>query len=134
MSGPELRQFGLLFGTIVALIFVLLLPFIVAYSFPLWPWVGASVFATSALLAPTALTPFYRRWMRFGLIAAFINTRIIIFVLCDIRALRRAVCTHGACHEVIWRDALARTTRVKTTESYHVASAARPNDHFERPY
>lgn len=81
MSGPELRQFGLLFGAILVLLFGLLLPFLLGYSFPLWPWVVALIFAALALLAPTTLTPFYRGWMRFGLIAAFINTRIIMFVL-----------------------------------------------------
>ena len=81
MSGPELRQFGLLFGAILVSFFGLLLPFLIGYKFPLWPWVVALLFTAMALLAPTALTPFYLGWMRFGLIAAFINTRIIMLVL-----------------------------------------------------
>ena len=84
MSGPELRQFGLLFGAILVLLFGLLLPFLIGYSFPLWPWVVALLFTALALLAPTALTPFNRGWMRFGLIAAFINTRIIMLSLIHI--------------------------------------------------
>ena len=73
MSGPELRQFGLLFGAILVSFFGLLLPFLIGYSFPLWPWVVALLFTAMALLAANALTPFYRGWMRFGLIAAFIG-------------------------------------------------------------
>ena len=52
MSGPELRQFGLLFGAILVLLFGLLLPFLIGYSFPLWPWVVALLFTALALLAP----------------------------------------------------------------------------------
>ena len=129
MSGPELRQFGLLFGAILVLLFGLLLPFLIGYSFPLWPWVVALLFTLLALLAPTALRPFYRGWMRFGLIAAFINTRIIMFVL-----YYALFVPTGLVMKLFGRDALARTTGGKNTDSYRVASAVRPNDHFERPY
>ncbi len=129
MSDPELRQFGLLFGAILVLLFGLLLPFFIGYSFPLWPWVVALLFTVLALFAPTALTPFYRGWMRFGLIAGFINTRIIMFVL-----YYALFVPTGLVMKLFGRDALARTTGEKNSDSYRVASAVRPNDHFERPY
>ena len=129
MSGPELRQFGLLFGAILILLFGLLLPFLIGYGVPAWPWVVALLFTVLALLAPTALTPFYCGWMRFGLFAAFINTRIILFVL-----YYALFVPTGLVMKLFGRDALARTTGGKTTDSYRVASAVRPNDHFERPY
>ena len=129
MSGPELRQFGLLFGAILVLLFGVLLPFFIGYNFPLWPWVVALLVTVLALLAPTALTPFYRGWMRFGQIAGFINTRIIMFVL-----YYALFVPTGLVMKLFGRDALARTTGGKTTDSYRVASAVRPNDHFERPY
>ena len=129
ISAPELRQFGLLFGAILVLLFALLLPFLIGYSFPMWPWVVALLVTVLALLAPTALTPFYRGWMRFGLIAGFINTRIIMFVL-----YYALFVPTGLVMKLFGRDALARTTGGKTTDSYRVASAVRPNDHFERPY
>ena len=40
----------------------------------------------------------------------------------------------GLVMKLFGRDALARTTGGKNTDSYRVASAVRPNDHFERPY
>ena len=67
--------------------------------------------------------------MRFGLIAAFINTRIIMFVL-----YYALFVPTGLVMKLFGRDVLARTTGVKNTDSYRVASAVRPNDHFERPY
>jgi len=129
MSGTELRQFGLLFGAILVLLFGALLPFLVGYSFPLWPWAVALLFTGVALLIPIALTPFYRGWMRFGLIAGYINTRIIMFVL-----YYALFVPTGLVMKLFGRDALARTTGGKNTDSYRVASAVRPNDHFERPY
>ena len=77
----ELRQFGLLFSTVVILLFGVLLPWVFDQTYPLWPWVSAGVLAILAVLTPTTLRPFYRVWMRFGLIAGFINTRIIMFLL-----------------------------------------------------
>ena len=129
ISAPELRQFGLLFGATLVLLFGLLLPFFIGYRFPLWPWVAAVLFTVLALLAPTALTPFYRGWMRFGLIAGFINTRMIMFLL-----YYALFVPTGLVMKLFGRDALARTTGGKNSDSYRVASAVRPNDHFERPY
>ncbi len=129
ISAPELRQFGLLFGATLVLLFGLLLPFFIGYRFPLWPWVAAVLFTALALLAPTALTPFYRGWMRFGLIAGFINTRMIMFLL-----YYALFVPTGLVMKLFGRDALARTTGGKNSDSYRVASAVRPNDHFERPY
>ena len=40
----------------------------------------------------------------------------------------------GLLMKLFGRDALARTADGKTTDSYRVESAVRPNDHFERPY
>ena len=129
ISAPELRQFGLLFGATLVLLFGLLLPFFIGYRFPLWPWVAAVLFTVLALLAPTALTPFYRGWMRFGLIAGFINTRMIMFLL-----YYALFVPTGLVMKLFGRDALARTTGGKNSDSYRVASAVRPNDHFEKPY
>ena len=89
----------------------------------------ALLFAALALLAPTALTPFYRAWMRFGPIAASINTRIIMFVLFYVLFVPT-----GLVMKLFGRDALARTKGDKTTDSYRVASAVRLSDHFEQPY
>ena len=113
ISAPELRQFGLLFGAILVLLFGLLLPFFIGYSFPLWPWVVALLFTVLALLAPTALTPFYRGWMRFGLIAGFINTRMIMFLL-----YYALFVPTGLVMKLFGRDALARTTGGKNSDSY----------------
>ena len=110
----ELRQFGLLFSAILVALFGVLLPWVFAQPFPPWPWGIAAILSAIALILPRALTPFYRAWMRFGLIAGYINTRIIM--------------------RLIGRDALLRKTGDTTQDSYRVTSSQRDNDHFERPY
>ena len=60
MSGSKLRQFGLPFGAILILLFGPLLPYLIDYSFAMWPCGVALLFAALALLAHTALIPFCR--------------------------------------------------------------------------
>ena len=73
-----LRNFGLLTGTIAAVLFGILLPWIWQHAFPLWPWIVAAVLWFWALIAPKTLNPVYQIWMRVGLVLGWINTRIIL--------------------------------------------------------
>ena len=125
----ELRQFGLLFSTVVILLFGVLLPWVLDQTYPLWPWVSAGVLVTLAALSPRTLRPFYRVWMRFGLIAGYINTRIIMFMLYYL-----VFAPLGIIMSLVGRDALLRKTGDTTQDSYRVTSSQRDNDHFERPY
>ena len=63
--------------------------------------------------------------MRFGLIAAFINTRIIMFML-----FYALFVPTGLVMKLFGRDALALTTGGKNSDSYRVASAVRLSFHF----
>ena len=125
----ELRQFGLLFSTVVILLFGILLPWVFDQTYSLWPWWSAGVLTILAVLTPTTLRPFYRAWMRFGLIAGFINTRIIMFLLYYL-----VFVPIGAFMTLIGRDALSRKTGDTAHDSYRIVSSTRDQDHFERPY
>lgn len=125
----ELRQFGLLFSAILIVLFGILLPWVLGHPFPPWPWAFAAILSAVALILPPVLTPFYRAWMRFGLIAGYVNTRIIMFVLYYI-----VFVPLGIFMALVGRDALSRKTGDTTRESYRVASSTRDRDHFERPY
>ena len=125
----ELRQFGLMFSTVFILLFGVLLPWVFDQTYPLWPWLSAGILAILVVLTPTTLRPFYRAWMRFGLIAGFINTRIIMFLLYYL-----VFVPIGALMTLIGRDALSRKTGDTAHDSYRVVSSTRDQDHFERPY
>lgn len=125
----ELRQFGLLFSLILVALFGVTLPWLFDARWPAWPWSVGGVMTTLAIVWPQGLAPIYRIWMRFGFIAGFVNTRIIMFLLyygvfAPVALLMR----------IAGRDALARRAYDEKMSSYRVTSSARPRDHFERPY
>jgi len=129
VTSTELRHFGLLFSLILVALFGVLLPWLFGARWPAWPWSIGVVMTTLAIVWPQGLAPIYRIWMRFGLIAGFVNTRIIMFLLyygvfTPVALLMR----------IAGRDALARRTYDKEMSSYRVNSTRRPKDHFERPY
>ena len=129
VTSTELRHFGLLFSLILVALFGVILPWLFDARWPAWPWSIGVVMTTLAIVWPQGLAPIYRIWMRFGLIAGFVNTRIIMFLLyygvfAPVALLMR----------IAGRDALARRTHNEEMSSYRVNSTRRPKDHFERPY
>ncbi|MBD2182039.1 sxtJ [Planktothrix sp. FACHB-1355] len=78
LNKKELRDFGLIAGTIVAVLFGLLLPWLRGHTVPLSAWIIAGVLWVLAALVPTGLGPVYQVWMRIGLVLGWVNTRIIL--------------------------------------------------------
>ena len=76
-----LREFGLIGGTIVAVLFGFLLPVIRHHSFSLIPLVIAGILWIWAIVAPTTLNFVYQIWMRIGFVLGWIQTRIILGLL-----------------------------------------------------
>ena len=81
MNNQELRNFGFISGAFVAILFGLLLPWLLVHSIPLWPWIVTAILSSSALLLPSLLAPVYKGWMRVGNALGWINTRIILWVV-----------------------------------------------------
>jgi hypothetical protein len=73
-----LREFGVVTGGIVAVLFGLFFPWLLERAFPIWPWVVFGVLGAWALVAPLSLRPFYRAWMRLGLLLSKITTPIVM--------------------------------------------------------
>ena len=76
-----LRQFGFTFGGIIAGLFGLLIPWLFGLNYPYWPWIVLLVFAAWALVAPNSIDPFYKLWMRFGLLLNAVMSRIILGIV-----------------------------------------------------
>ena len=74
----DLRSFGIIFGSIVAVLFGLLLPYVFNHTFPVWPWYFLGAFIICAVTLPIILKPFYYGWMFFGLIMSRITTPLIM--------------------------------------------------------
>lgn len=76
-----LRKFGLTFGLVIVTIFGVLLPLLMGLSYRLWPWLVGCVFVLWALAAPASLGPFYRLWMRLGLVLNAIMSRLVLGIV-----------------------------------------------------
>jgi hypothetical protein len=81
MSNQELRNFGVILGAFVAVLFGLFLPWLLAHSIPLWPWIVSAILSSTALIQPSLLAPVYKGWMSVGQVLGWINTRIILAVI-----------------------------------------------------
>ena len=123
-----LRSFGLTTGSIVAVLFGLLFPWLLDHNLPLWPWVLFGVLALWALAAPTTLRPVYKVWMRFGLLMSRVTTPLILglvfYVVITPVSLIRAL---------LGKDAMARTFD-KDTASYRITSRAPEKENLEKPF
>lgn len=127
-GNKELREFGLVTGAIAALLFGLLLPWLLNHGLPLWPWIVAGVLWAWALLLPASLLPVYRGWMAIGHVLGWINTRIILGIMFYILFLPA-----GLVMRLLGNDPMARKID-KSQKTYRVTHAHPKKNHVERPY
>ena len=123
-----LRQFGLMTGGILVAIFGLLLPWLLDFGWPRWPWIIASPLWLLAIVYPPWLKPIYHGWMRFGLLASRVTTPLILgivfyLLISPISLLRRL----GA------RDLMRRDFE-PDAKSYRVDSEALATERLEKPF
>jgi len=124
----QLRTFGLTTGAIVVALFGLLLPWLLSYAWPLWPWVVAGILGGLGLVAPMLLAPVYKGWMKFGHVMGAINTRIILGLFFYL-----IVTPMGLFMRLFRWDPMRRRTTAAST-SHRVPSHVKPKQHMERPF
>lgn len=123
-----LRDFGLLTGGLIAALFGLFFPWLLATEVPVWPWLVGGLLAVWALIAPMRLRPVYHYWMRLALLLSRITTPLILGVVFFLVFLPVA-----AGMKIFGRDPMARRFD-DTTDSYRVPSRKAPREHMEKPY
>lgn len=124
-----LREFGLVTGGIVTGLFGLLLPLLFRHSFPVLPWVVATILVSLALLTPRSLGPVYKIWMRIGLVLGFINTRIILGIIFYGVFMPMGLIMR----RFFKRDPMNRELETNL-DSYRILSPDRPSKSMEKPY
>ncbi len=78
ISSQKLREFGILMGAGLLLLFVLI-PWLRGKHFSLgWFFFVCFILWPCTLLAPQLLNPLYKIWMKVAGILGFINTRILL--------------------------------------------------------
>ena len=122
-----LRKFGILFGSMFALIFGLFLPWFLEQAWPIWPWTLFAVFTAWSLLAPMSLRTIYRIWMCFGILMSKITTPILMALVFYLM-----ITPVGAIRRLFRKDSLNR--EFTDAETYRVASKKAPVDKLKRPF
>ncbi len=128
LNSKELRDFGLLTGAIVAVLFGLLLPWIWGHSLPQWPWLIAAILWFLAVLAPATLKPVYQVWMRIGLVLGWVNTRIILGIV-----FYGMIMPMGAIMRLLNRDSMARKFDANL-QTYRLPSQIKTRASMEKPF
>ena len=76
-----LKEFGLITGAILVILFGLFFPWLFEHKYPLWPWFVAGILWLWALVLPATLIQVYRAWMAIGHGLGWINSRIILGIM-----------------------------------------------------
>ena len=125
----ELRNFGLIFGSLVIAIFGLVIPWFTGNLWQSeWPFLIGSAVLLIALARPAGLALLYRGWMKFGEIAGWINTRVILLLMFYL-----LLTPVGLIMKVLGFDSMQRKLKPGAT-SYLVKSKVYEKHHMERPY
>ncbi|MCC7216085.1 MAG: hypothetical protein IT517_04880 [Burkholderiales bacterium] len=80
-SPRELRRFGAVLAVAFPAVFCLLLPWLFSRPIPWWPLAVSGALLALAAVAPAALAPVERVWLRIGHALGFVNTRILLTLL-----------------------------------------------------
>lgn len=123
-----LREFGLLTGGIVAVLFGLFFPWLLERPWPRWPWILFGVLGGMALIAPLALRPVYKAWMQLGLLLNKVTTPLILGLVFYL-----VISPIGLVRRVRSRDAMARTFD-SNAPTYRVPSQQKPSESLKRPF
>jgi len=125
-----LRQFGLMLGGILAVVFGLLLPWIWEWdNLPNLQWIGAGVVVIAwALIAPDSMRGLYNRWMRVAMAIGYVVNGIILAIVYFI-----VITPMGIVMRIMGKDPMRRTLD-KSVVSYRVISKVANKNHVERPY
>ena len=77
----KLKEFGLIIGIGIPIIFGLLLPYIFGHSIKMWILIIGIPFVPIALINPYLLYYFYKVWMKIGNILGYINSRLLLGIV-----------------------------------------------------
>lgn len=128
LDDKGLREFGLLIGGLIAVLFGLLIPWLRHHPTPWWPWIIGGVMGGLGLAAPRTLNPVYHAWMRFGLILNAIETPIVLGIVFYL-----IVMPMGMIKRLFGEDPMQRKLE-GDRETYRVPSKVRTTVSMERPF
>ena len=123
-----LRDFGLVTGAILAILFGLALPWLFGFVYPIWPWAVGGVLGVWGLLKPTSLKLVYLYWIKFGLLLSKVTTPIVLGVVFFL-----VIMPTGLVMRLFGRDPMTRSLN-DALESYRVPSTKPSKNNMARPF
>ncbi|ACK67423.1 conserved hypothetical protein [Rippkaea orientalis PCC 8801] len=123
-----LRDFGVLTGSIIAILFGLILPLLWRHHLPLIPWIIGGVLCVLGLIIPQSLKPIYYGWMKIAQVLAWVNSRIILGMIFFLIITPMAIVMRLA-----KRDTMQRHFEF-ALETYCIRSKIRDKISMEKPY
>ena len=128
MTKNELRKFGIVTGSIVAILFGLFFPWLFdSEMLPMWPWVVAGILFAWAIIYPESLQVVYTVWMRIGAVLGWVNTRIILGLIYFFLFFPVSLIL-----VVIRKDPMER--KFTAQNSYRIKSIKQLKKHMEKPF
>ncbi len=128
LDAKGLRRFALIFALIIVGVFGVIIPIISGSGFLWIPWLIGGVFIAWGVLAPTSVRPFYRLWMRFGLLMNAIISRVVLGIVFYLLVL-----PFGMILRIRGSDPLKRQWDPAAV-SYRVVSDVQHPSQMERPF
>jgi len=125
-----LRQFGLMLGGILIVLFGFILPWSRDWGgFPSYLWIMTGTLVLIwALVAPGSMRGLYCGWMRIAMAIGNVMNRIILAIVYFI-----VITPMGFVMRMMDKDPMRRKLD-KSVASYRVLSKVRHRNHVERPY
>ena len=128
LNRKYLREFGLLTGTIIAVLFGLIIPWVKGHSFSFVPWMIAVIFWLLSLLTPMTLKPIYHTWMKIGAVLGWINTRLILGLI-----FYGIMMPMGLIMHLLKRDTMSKNFDVNLS-TYRLISQPKNKTNMEKPF
>ena len=128
LDNQELKEFGLIGGLIVAVLFGLVLPVLRHHSLPVFPWIMAGLLWVWAIVAPATLNVVYQIWMRIGLVLGWIQTRIILSIVFYVM-----ICPMALIKRLLNQDSMMRGF-APNLSTYRLTSKTKTKESMEKPF
>jgi len=128
LDAKGLRNFGLSFGAVVAILFGLFFPWLLELAYPRWPWLLWMGITVWSLVAPLTLRPFYRLWMCLGIVLSKITTPVILGVVYFL------IITPTGLIAGLFRQDPMRRDCGEQCESFWQDAEQKPPEHMENPF
>ena len=123
-----LREFGLIAGVLIALLWGLYHPWHGHTAMPLWPWITGVILVVVSLLMPAVIRPFFWVATMFSAVMGMFMTPIVLGIM-----YYGMVVPMGVLMRLFAKDPMRRTIDPGAT-TYRVPSEKLPPSRMEMPY